>query len=93
MINFFLRPLFFRHKKHTLYEDQPRRYIIHVLRLHVECPMVIKIEICRQISIKIPNMKLHESSSGWSPGFRCLERTDRHKDANSSFSQVFWERA
>ena len=35
MINFFFRPLFVPHKKHTLYKDQPRRYIIHVLRLHV----------------------------------------------------------
>lgn len=54
------------------------------------CPIVIKIGICQQILIKVPNFILHEISSG---GRICVPsgETDGHDEANNVLSHLLWE--
>ena len=74
------------------------RYIIKKKKcivLHVKypysCPILMKLEFSRQIFEKSSNIKFHETPSSGSRVVPCV-RTDRHDEANSSFSQ-FCERA
>jgi len=73
-----------------------KTYIGLDVKCHYSCQTLIKFQFSRQIFKKSPNTKIHENPSVraelFHVGGRADGRTNRHDEANVSFSQ-FLERA